>query len=269
MAEYLRLIRRTHLQTSIHYYAHPGTGRRVTVIGTHHVGERAYFAGLRVVIDELEAAGALVHCEGSRLLPCDDPDITAEEQQLLAELRRCDELEKRRLAHLGWVGQIDGLGYPPHWQVIDLSYLEILRRLGVTAIQRLVHGKTKAFDWPNDDRKGIDRLRLRIAATLHATANDRHVTQLNDREPTKTVLLGDRTTVALNGVAGTDRDTVLVWGVAHMPGLGAGLREQGFVRSDEPQWHTVAELPSMRTALWRVVNPALRGGRAARGGAMP
>src|SRR6266511_2808288 len=96
MAEYLRLIRRTHLQTSIHYYAHPDTGRRVTMIGTHHVGERAYFAGLRVVIDELEAAGALVHCEGSRLLPCDDPDITAEEQQLLAELRRCDALEKRR-----------------------------------------------------------------------------------------------------------------------------------------------------------------------------
>src|SRR6266511_3370187 len=220
MAEYLRLIRRTHLQTSIHYYAHPDTGRRVTMIGTHHVGERAYFAGLRVVIDELEAAGALVHCEGSRLLPCDDPDITAEEQQLLAELRRCDELEKRRLAHLGWVGQIDGLGYPPHWQVIDLSYLEILRRLGVTAIQRLVHGKTKAFDWPDDDHKGIDRLRLRVAATLRATANDRHVTQLNDREPRKTVLPGDRTTAALNGVAGTDRDTVLGWGVAHMPGLG-------------------------------------------------
>src|SRR6266511_2961802 len=258
MAEYLRLIRRTHLQTSIHYYAHPDTGRRVTMIGTHHVGERAYFAGLRVVIDELEAAGALVHCEGSRLLPCDDPGITAEEQRLLAELRRCDELEKRRLAHLGWVGQIN-----------DLSYLEIFRRLGVTAIQRLVHGKTKAFDWSDDDRKGIDRLRLRVAATLRATANDRHVTQLEGRAPTKTVLLADRTMLALNGVAGTDRDTVLVWGVAHMPGLGAGLREQGFVRSDEPQWHTVAELPSLRTALWRVVNPASWGGAAARGKRTP
>src|SRR6266511_2808289 len=96
MAEYLRLIRRTHLQTSIHYYAHPDTGRRVTMIGTHHVGERAYFAGLRVVIDELEAAGALVHCEGSRLLPCDDPAITAGEQQLLGQLRRFSSASQRR-----------------------------------------------------------------------------------------------------------------------------------------------------------------------------
>ncbi len=269
MAEYLRLIRRTHVQTSIHHYAHPDTGRRVTVIGTHHVGQPAYFAGLRAVIDELEAAGAVVHCEGSRLLPCDDPDITAEEQRLLAELRRCDELEKQRLSELGWVGQMDGLGYPPHWQVIDLSYLEIFRQLGLAAAQQLVQGKTRAFDWPDDDRKGIDRLRMRITLTLRATANDRHVTQLEGREPTKTVLLADRTMLALNGVAGTDRDTVLVWGVAHMPGLGAGLGEQGFVRSDEPQWHTVAELPSIRTALWRVVNPASWGGTAARGKRTP
>ena len=255
MAEYLRLAQRVHAQTSIHRYVHPDTGRRVTLLGTHHVGKARYFTGLRTVIDELEAAaGAVVHCEGSRLRLCDEADITAEEQQLLAQLRRCDELEKRRLHELGWIGQIDGLGYPPHWQVIDLSYLQIARRLGPAATRTLTHRKTRAFDWPEDDRRGLQRLQLRIALTLRLTCNDRYVTQLaRQRGSADAVLLGERTTVALDGVSGTDRDTVLVWGAGHLPGLGAGLRDQGFIREGELEWHTVSEVPSIARSVWRLV----------------
>jgi hypothetical protein len=112
MAEYLRRVRRR-AQSAIHRYVHPGTGRRVTVVGTHHVGRPAYFACLRAVIDDLEQAGAVVHSEGSSLIPPDEAGITTEEHQLLADLRRLGELEKRRVRELGWIGQIDGLAYPP------------------------------------------------------------------------------------------------------------------------------------------------------------
>jgi len=253
MAEYLRLIRRTHLQTPVHRYTHPDTGRRVTVIGTVHLGEPAYFAGLRAAIDDLTAAGAVVHCEGSRLLACDDPDITVSEQQILTDMRRCHELEKRWITELGWVGQIEGLGYPPQWRVIDLNQLQIIRRVGVETMRQSMQRKTTMLDRLDKRPNGIDVFRLGTAVTLRAGASDRRAVQRRTAEPTDPVLVGDRTTVALGGVFDTDRDTVLVWGAGHVPGLGAGLGTRGFVRRGEPQWHTVARVPSVRSAWWRLI----------------
>jgi hypothetical protein len=251
MAEYVRLTRRQ-LQTSIHRYTHPDSGRRVVVIGMHHVGEPGYFAGLRAVLNAVEADGGVVHCEGARLLPCSAPDVTTQEQQLLEDLRRGDELQAHRLAELGWLGQIDGLGYPPHWRVIDLSYLQIMRRLGTPATRQLADRKIRAFAWPDADHRGIHRLRLRIALATRIAARDRYVARVDHRDPADRVLLDGRTAVALDGVAATERDAALARGVQHVPGLVAGLRDQGFVRTEEVAWHTVAEMPTIRAALWRL-----------------
>lgn len=58
--------------------------------------------------------------------------------------------------------------------------------------------------------------------------------------------------VALDGVAGIDRDVVLIWGLASLPGLHTGLAALGFERCGEPQWHTVVRRrPSILGALQR------------------
>lgn len=269
-AEYVRLADGRQVQTSIRTFTHPVTARKVTVIGTYHLGEPSYFVGLREAIDKLQANGAVVQCEGSRLRACDETDATADERELLAQLRRADELQNQRVAELGWVGQIDGLAYEPSWQVFDLDYLKIIRGLGMPLARAKTRGKLRLVDWPDTDRNGLNRMRLGIALLMRIASQDRRLVHLANRpDPADEVLVKARNAVALDGVAGTDRDTVLVWGLAHLPGLDTGLVEQGFVRSGEPQWHTVARRPTIPRALFRLATrrptPALRvGGDGAR-----
>jgi hypothetical protein len=249
-AEYVQLVGRRQVQTSTRLFTHPDTDRQVTVIGTFHLGEPAYFTGLRDTIDKLQANGAVVQCEGSRLLTCDDTD---DEQELLGQLRRADVLQDQRLAELGWISQVQGLQYPPSWQIADLNYLTIIRDLGIPLARTMARAQLRRVDWPDDDRNGLNRMRLGIALLMRVVSQDRRVVQVAAHpDPADAVLVTARNEVALDGIAGTDRDTVLIWGLAHLPGLDAGLTEQGFIRSGEPQWHTVARRPTIPDALWRL-----------------
>jgi hypothetical protein len=260
VAEYVRLVR-GQVQTSIRRYAHPDTGRQVMVVGTHHVGRPGYFGALRAVIDAAEAAGAVVHSEGSSRVPFDTADITAEERQLLAELERYQELGERRIRELGWVGQVEGLGYPPQWHIVDLSNVDIIRRLGGDTVREYI-GRMSRMLGPHDDPRALDRMLLRIAVGTRLTMTDRHVVRLGRRDRAAAVLLGDRDKVALEGVRATDRDAVLVWGAGHMPGLGAGLVEQGFLRQGPPEWHTAVQVPSINRALWGLITGGSRAHRS-------
>jgi hypothetical protein len=224
----------------------------VTVVGGMHVGDPGYFARLRTVIDGLHAAGAVVQCEGSGLLPYADADADGAERQVLADLGRCRELEKRRIAELGWVGQADGLGFPPDWQIVDLNNLDIVRLAGVDVMTERVRWMRHHFDWPEGDRNGVNRLRLAMSLSLRAMARTRGMDAYLKADPASAVLLGARTSTALEGLSTTDRDVVLVWGARYLPGLGAGLAARGFVRSAEPQWWTVTRVPSIRSAAWPV-----------------
>ncbi|GAA0905196.1 hypothetical protein [Virgisporangium aurantiacum] len=252
MSEYVRTID-GRLQTAVHHYLHPDLPRRVTIIGTHHFGVPAYWTDIRARIDRLVAGGAVVHCEGSMLVP-DASDVTEDERRLLTELRRCRVLEQQRVSQVfGWVHQRDGLGYPPHWQVIDLSHLEILRRLGPDMIGKFIGPLRRMVDWPDDDRCGPARYRFLIAVRVRITGNDRAITR---RGPADTVLVDDRQRLALDAVAGTGRDTVLVWGASHLAGLGTALRSRGFVRCGDTEWHTVLDLPP----IWPAFRQLLPGG---------
>lgn len=252
-AEYVQLVNHGQVQTSTRTFHHRVTDRTVTLIGTYHLGEPAYFAGLSETIDKLQANGAVVQCEGSRLLACDEADATTDERDLLAQLRRADALQDQRVAELSWVGQIQGLAYPPTWQIVDLSYLKIIRDLGTPLARTVARGKLSRVDWPDSDRNGLNRMRLSIALLMRIVSQDRRLVQVAaSRKPANEVLVKARNAVALDGVASTDRDTVLIWGLAHLPGLDAGLAEQGFVRTGDPQWHTVARRPTIPDALWRL-----------------
>lgn len=265
MPEYLRLIGATYLQTPIRGYHHRETGRRITVVCTMHMGVAAYFTGLRAVIDKLQADGAVVQSEGSRMLDS-TADTTADELLLLTGLRHATEIEDQRAAVLGWVTQAaglaypaDGMSYPPDWQIVDLSHLEIIRRVGVDTMRRHLAGRNRLFGQAVN-RRGA-RYLLMITIGMRIGANDRlnhmaedHRKQQRREDPMNAVLLGERNAVALAGLDRTDLDTVLIWGAKHLPGLHAGLTERGYERVPEPeQWHTVTTLPSVRRALWQVI----------------
>ncbi|WP_432830611.1 hypothetical protein [Dactylosporangium sp. CA-092794] len=235
------------LQTQVQCYVHPDTGRRITLISTMHVGEPAYFAGLRALIDALTGDGAVVHSEGSALLgDADTADAAPDEQAVVANLTRYRELDLVRVRDLGWIGQVEGLGYPPHWQIHDLTYLQITRRVGTAAMRDKADAQLRAVDWPDGDRDGPARYRARAALMLRSAATadvGQQLQQLRILDPAVQVLIDDRNTTALDAVFGTGQDIVLIWGPLHVPGLDAGLAGGGFVPDGDPTWRTVGRLP--------------------------
>jgi hypothetical protein len=251
MSDYLRFERGT-LQTPVHHFVHPRTGRRITVIGTMHMGEPGYYAGLRTLIDGLEAGGAVVQCEGAALLPYDEQDLTDDERTALTTYELKTELEQRRVTELGWVRQLDALGYPDSWQVIDLDLAEITRRMGPDVMLRSELQGIKLFDRPDGDPRAIERFRLSLHSVFRAFRFKMWIyarRASGTRKPSRgadAVLLDQRDTVALDGVWSTEQDTVLIWGCAHLPALEADITDHGFIRTGATEWHTAATLPSIR-----------------------
>lgn len=239
------------LYTAIHRYIHIETGRRVTVIGTWPFAESDYWGELQALIDSLTAGGSVVHCQGSRLLTGDGETATADEWDLVADLGSYDEMEYRRITDLGWVSRADGLAYPPRWQLVDLSYLEILRRVGPAPIRKILNRRARMNHWSDE------RWRLAATASMRFLDNN-HVIARSGRNPLDALVRSDRYAVALRGVDRTERDTVMVWGVAHLPALGAGLRERRFYRLDETEWHTAVTGISLRSALRQWISPRSR-----------
>jgi hypothetical protein len=244
-AEYVQVVGHGLMQTSIRRFRHPDTGRHVTVIGTFHAGTPDYFEQLREEILKLQAARVAVQCEGSGLLSCDETGATVDERVLLAKLRMADALRDQLVAQLGWTGQIGGLKYPSSWDRIDLNYLQIIRHLGPALARTVAEHNLHLVGWP-DERNGLDRVRLSIAQLMEMISQDEHLVQVAAlRDPVTAVLVTARTALALTGLSHTERDVALVWGLAHLPGLDAGLTAQGFVRTGDPRWFTVGSPPTM------------------------
>ncbi|MEU4244268.1 hypothetical protein [Actinoplanes sp. NPDC026619] len=251
-SEYIRTHARQ-VQTSVRRYTHPATGRTVTVIGTYHFGKPSYWQSLREMIDKLEANGAVVYCEGSHRAGT-DTGADEQEQEVLDRLHRARELVNRRTMALGWTGQIGGLGYPDSWQFVDLSTLEIIRRLGLPLARTIAARQMRAMDWPDTSRSGFNRLRLQIAVMLRVMSSDKRIAKMAASQPGGDVLIKAREEHVLAEVSGGDQDAVLIWGLAHLPGLHDGLAALGFQRFGPPQWHTtIRRRPSILSALLRLV----------------
>jgi hypothetical protein len=252
LAEYVRITGKTTLQTAVHHYLHPDTGRKVTLVGTMHFGDPGYFTRLYELISECEAAGAVVHCEGSGRVPIDDSDITVDEELLLCDRRRCGELETVRLPMVGWAYQSAWLVPGPQWRVHDLSDLDIIRLARLPVIAKMIARKQRILG--PSGRIALKRLRFVLAVTMGVMASP---AVQRRRLPGGDVLVDHRNTVALKAFNATGRDTVLVWGAKHIPGLDTGVRQAGLTHTGT-DWHTVTEIPGLWSILSKPPAPAVR-----------
>jgi hypothetical protein len=210
LAEYVRITGKTTLQTAVHHYLHPDTGRKGDA-GRHDALRRPrYFTRLYELISECEAAGAVVHCEGSGRVPIDDSDITVDEELLLCDRRRCGELEMVRLPMVGWAYQSAWLVPGPQWQVHDLSDLDIIRLARLPVIAKMIARKQRILG--PSGRIALKRLRFVLAITMGVMASP---AVQRRRLPGDDVLVDHRNTVALKAFNATGRDTVLVGRQTH------------------------------------------------------
>jgi hypothetical protein len=266
-------------KTPVTTYVHPETGRRVTVVSVMHIGLPSYYSRLREIVKEKEAAGSVVHCEGTGLegltpelikqplasttldakvreLLARIPDLTEDEREVLLAMVDVALLMRRRVRELGWVEQMDkegGLPTEPHWHNIDITVIDVIRRLGPDTLLYRMRQARKMLDWPAGNTAKPNAFRLKLAFLCRATASNKQRIQTKLRTgPYDGVLLERREKIALDGLHAATTDVVLLWGCMHLPAFEADLLSRGYLQESRT-WHTACLMPSITAALLRMV----------------
>jgi hypothetical protein len=205
------------LSTAVLTLAHPRTARFVTLLGTMHIGDASYFANLSDLVEGLATAGAEVHIEG--ISHRGDPMRCFERNNLAAAESWASSETAGVAAFLSVESQGDRLRVPEGARNIDLSDVELLRRVGWDNYRRLFAPPPLAEQKP---RRVGRAMRAAIGFQLrHRRAIHRLRSLGGAYRRLNEVVIGERSRLAFAGAveALTRRDVVLVWGADHLPGL--------------------------------------------------
>lgn len=131
-------IRHNRFQTPVVTYTGPGGRPAVTVIGTMHIGDRAYYSAIHDLAVSLERdAGAIVQYEAVHGATGDDWAAASDSER--ADLDALDDAFAGAydyagplIQRLGWTTQIseDWLRYERSWENTDMNDLELIRAAG-------------------------------------------------------------------------------------------------------------------------------------------
>jgi hypothetical protein len=261
-ADRILRVRRRMLQTPVVRFWHPGTGRTVTAVGVVHAAQAGYYRRLNVILARLEAAGALVFYEwvGSAAETQWSAASQAEHDARDAVMADSREMSQAVCRYLGWVSQTEALAYATSWRNVDITDLELVQRAGAQAM--LDHHE--AFEDMYGSRSGDQR---DVAAGVGAVmlmrliSLDRYqlLVHMADSSVSR-AMIDDRNDKVLAALP-SDRDSVLIWGCNHVPGLAAGLRRAGY-RHQASAWLNAGEFPPLRAsakAAWGVFTENRRG----------
>jgi hypothetical protein len=247
------------LYSAVVRFEHPGSGRRVTVVATVHVGPAAYYERLRAVINELESAGAVVCYESPEPVTEQEWAAASDEERAAAaaywEVRREHFTAASR--HFGWVDQWAALGNSASWRNADLTGPEFVRRAGPQNLLSMQRGGQNFAGLAQDQQEAFASGAYAVSARLAQFTWFRSLVRLlawvvgDAARRVDDVLFDDRNSHALAGLP-AGADAVLPWGGGHLPGLAAGLRKAGY-RRRHTTWVAVCRLPAIWTsirALW-------------------
>jgi hypothetical protein len=241
-AERILRVRRRMLQTPVVRFWHPGTGRAVTVIGVVHAAQAGYYRRLNVILARLETAGALVFYEwvGSAAETEWSAASQAEHDARDAVMADSRETSQAVCRYLGWVRQAEALAYAASWRNVDITDLELVQRAGAQAMLDHHEAFEDMYGSRPDDQRDV-AAGVGAVMVMRLISLDRY----------------HRVLAALP----SDRDSVLIWGCNHVPGLAAGLRQAGY-RRQASAWLNAGEFPPLRAsakAAWGVFTENRRG----------
>jgi hypothetical protein len=230
-----------HISSPIHTYVHPERHSRIDLIGMIHIGEASYYQRVQNIVDARNADGALTHYEmvkraGTAELTTAPRRVQANVQRVRAIMRNVDSLfEGLDLTH-----QKKGLMYRQSWENHDTTEIDEAARMSTIPLSGLLMAtramRAFAQTLPPNERRDL------LVQNLQQTTNNLHSRQ----SPLKRLLYGNnerviidyRNDIALEAIDNQlqeepESDLVLLWGMGHLAGLGAGLKNRGFSKVDE------------------------------------
>jgi hypothetical protein len=255
-------VRHRTVQTPVWRYRQPGSGRAVTLVGTMHIGTRAYYERLHALVAGLEAAGACVQYEGIRPAADEEWAAASDGERALRPGMLSDQNRAWLAAcrFLGWIPQSFPLGNATSWRNVDLTDLDLARRTAPGYLQERQR-MTEEPDFTDNELElllgagmtvfawllALDRLGLLPRLVMRSFRIGPHLDM--DGLPS-----GERNRIALAALPPSG-DVVLLWGALHLPGLATGLRKAGY-RRQSTEWVTVGmvpALPASASAIWKAL----------------
>ncbi|MGH2687589.1 MAG: hypothetical protein ACRDKW_02110 [Actinomycetota bacterium] len=222
------------VETAVWTLTHPGTGRTVTLVGTMHIGDPAYFRDLSGVLGKLSAGGAEIHVEG--ISRRDEEDLSDWERGRLTEADSWADPETAGAAVrlLSLESQGAQLRLPEGTRNIDMSHAEFLRCVGWDNYRRLF--AVPPAKPPGPGFGPVVRAAIRFQLR-HGRGLDRLRSLRARNRRVNRVVIGTRNRIAFAGgrEALTRGDAVLVWGTDHLPGLARLFAAAGY-RLRREEW---------------------------------
>lgn len=215
-------------------YEHPKTGSFVTLVGTQHLStDPDYYPQMEAFLDNRLVQGDVVHYEAiTTALPekvRGAPKPIQRRHQLLVDARKYEEVaiitvEERHpelALSIQYQDCIEDLGQMENHDYTTLDLARELSGEAIDAMYKVALAKHwHAITWGHPDQDAVPLKR----------ALDSRGRALYER-----VLIENRNKFALQALENTlaDDPTVnvtLLWGEAHLPGLGKGLLRRGYVK---------------------------------------
>jgi uncharacterized protein YbaP (TraB family) len=220
------------VQTASWVFCRLDTGRTVTLVGTMHIGDAGYFDRLSALLDGLAGSGAEVHVEG--IAHRSEEGLSALERRRLATAGAWANRESSGAAVTALEAQSQSsLRLPEGTRNIDLSHVELLRRIGWKEYRRLFRPPpTGTPQLSGAAAKAAIRFQLRHNRGLEML----RALSLRQRRLNR-VVLAERNAVAFAGAVDAlqEHDVALVWGCDHLPGLARLFARAGY-RLTEQRW---------------------------------
>jgi hypothetical protein len=213
-------------------YEHPQTESSVTLIGTHHWSTNPeYFERIEAFLSERVAHGDVVHYESTAIaspekVRCAPKPVQHRHRLLLDYIKYEEEtwvaLEARSPDLMLEFQYDNALEIDSKWENHDYTTLDLARELSgevldamrTTALAKHWHAVT----WGHPDRHAV-RLQERLGQKGRALYEK--------------VMIDNRNAFALNALRNTlssnpTANVTMIWGEAHLPGLGKGLLKMGY-----------------------------------------
>ncbi len=223
------------LETPLVEFHNPLTGSNIGVVGMIHVAKRPYYKFISDYTAIQQERGATVHFERVRLSNAEElglvePEISQSVRRFRAAITRVPEV---MAVSLNLTSQREGIDYQPEWQNHDSSDLELVSMLGHSAVNRVaaINRVVSMLDCVVPLQ--YKRRALNLGFQLLSQIDLEQAKKTKAKQHFDSVVIDHRNNIALAAVEKLltdqpDSNIVMLWGSAHLPGIGAGLQKLGY-----------------------------------------
>lgn len=211
------------LEVSTQTWEHDG--RRIRLIGMVHLADPRFFAETARLLQILEADGAEVYAES--VIPADGMIPTVRVLQTLA----------RHDSTVDLVHQSIALPRQDSWQVVDMTLEQMLDAAhDRLALEKVVLGGSAVNDRRVTRMVGAV---MRPALVPMVLVSSRIMPVMLGRN--HEVVVETRNRLVMDAVLGSTSDAAVLWGAAHLPGMGRILAAAGYRRTDRAWRPAIAQ----------------------------